>query len=142
MNLRLIRRPSTVSSTIGELVDDDLSTHLCWTLEDPVREIPGAPVESWKIPGRTAIPRGRYRVLMTPSPRFGGRILPILCGVPGYEGIRIHAGNTSDDTEGCILVGFYIAGDTILTSRPALQMVCDEIGRAIVKGEEVWIDVG
>ena len=51
-----------------------------------------------------AIPDGFYRVRMTYSPRFQ-EVLPILDGVIGRTGIRIHAGNTIEHTEGCILVG-------------------------------------
>lgn len=75
---------------------------LGWSLEDAVREIPGQPVASWKIHGRTAIPVGTYRVSLTHSKRFG-RTMPYIHGVPGFEGVRIHGGNTHADTEGCPL---------------------------------------
>jgi hypothetical protein len=71
-----------------------------YTLEDAVREGP-------KIPGETAIPAGRYKVILSPSPAFKGKILPELLAVPGFAGIRIHGGNTPADTKGCILVAKY-----------------------------------
>lgn len=104
---RVSRHPSDTSCTIGDLwVSDDGGTtwaRLCWTLEDVVREITGQSVESWKIHGETAIPRGTYRVIVDHSRRFG-RDLPHILDVPGFEGVRIHGGNTAVDTEGCILV--------------------------------------
>jgi Family of unknown function (DUF5675) len=80
-------------------------TYECETLEDQVREVPGHPVKEWKISGETAIPSGTYQVLLTPSPHFGNKLMPLLVGVEDYEGVRIHPGNFVKQTEGCILVG-------------------------------------
>lgn len=102
MKIEIVRQEFTDRSTIGSLSVDGV--FVCHTLEDKVREIPGVPVSQWKKQDITAIPRGTYKLVLTHSPRFR-RVLPLLLGVPGFEGVRIHAGNTADHTEGCILVG-------------------------------------
>ena len=96
MDLLLQRIQFTETETIGEITIG--GKHECWTLEDTSR--PGQP----KVHSKTAIPAGRYRVVITFSNRFRQR-MPLLLNVPGFAGIRIHAGNTSEDTSGCILVG-------------------------------------
>lgn len=139
MELVLQRNPSLREATIGRLsLDGD---HLCYTLEDVVREVPGEPVETWKVRGKTAIPAGRYRVIVTMSPRFG-RALPLLCAVPGFDGVRIHPGNTAADTEGCILVGVNVAGEAVVESRKAYANVFGRISAALEQADgEVWLDV-
>jgi 3-hydroxy-3-methylglutaryl CoA synthase len=74
------------------------------TLEDTVRDINKDGVNEVKIYGETAIPYGTYKVTITYSPKFQ-RNLPLVNNVNGFEGVRIHPGNTPQDTEGCILVG-------------------------------------
>ena len=69
-----------------------------------MREVPGQPVSSWKVQNQTAIPVGRYRVIVDKSARFG-RQMPHILNVPGFDGIRIHSGNTDADTDGCLLLG-------------------------------------
>lgn len=102
MNLVLKRVHYGEDFTVGKLFAND--NFVCYTLEDKVREVKGEPVASWKIQNQTAIPTGVYPVIITMSTRFKTR-LPLLMDVPGFSGIRIHTGNSSADTEGCILVG-------------------------------------
>lgn len=102
MNLILKREYFGDTFTIGKLYKDD--QYIGYTLEDKVREVIGAPVETWKQFGNTAIPTGNYKVLITMSNRFKMN-LPQLLDVPGFSGVRMHTGNSSADTEGCILVG-------------------------------------
>jgi hypothetical protein len=129
VEITLRRRWFSERSTIGTLVAGDRSWY---TLEDPVRSGP-------KVPGATAIPAGRYRVLVTWSPRFQRR-LPILLEVPQFSGIRIHTGNSPDDTQGCILVGRDRAPDWIGESRAALAEMQPILEAALESGE-VWITI-
>lgn len=138
MILVLLREPSGPIATIGRLHLDGV--FFCYTLEDPVRERPGVPVSEWKIPGKTAIPAGRYEVLITESPRFK-RPLPLLVAVPGFTGVRIHAGNRAEDTEGCILPGYDRGPDWVGRSREAEGALIYRLSAARTRGEPVTIDV-
>ena len=99
MKLKLIRKYKCPNYTIGHLYIND--KYFCDTLEDTVRELNS--IED-KIKHKTAIPKGKYKVVVTMSPRFK-RLLPLLLNVPFFEGIRIHRGNDENDTSGCIIVG-------------------------------------
>ena len=93
-----------------------------------------------KIPGKTAIPEGSYPVLVTKSPRFK-QWLPLLQGVPGFEGIHIHAGNYPDDTQGCILVGENKFQGMVVNSRQWLKQLIARITEAREREETVWITI-
>lgn len=131
MRLTLRREVLAESCTHGSLLVDGVFE--AFTLEDTVRTGP-------KVHGQTAIPAGRYRVDITLSARFG-KSLPLLRDVPGFTGIRIHAGNTAADTEGCVLVGASRAHDSVLSSRLAMGHLQPLIAGALARKEEVWIDV-
>lgn len=138
LELEVRRQPSLQHATIGRLWINGVESK--WTLEDVVREKPGVPVSNWKVRGETAIPAGRYRVIVTYSERFR-RDLPLLVGVPGYVGVRIHPGNFATDTEGCILVGESCNGEAIYESKKAFAEVFERIEAALEVGDEVWITV-
>lgn len=110
MKIQIKRLHKTDNSTIGELTID--GKFECYTLEDVEREV--------KIKSETAIPKGTYKVIINQSNRFK-RLLPLLLEVKGYEGIRIHSGNSNHDTEGCILVGRTRSADFIGQSRKAFE---------------------
>lgn len=138
MELSLKRTNIGESSTIGEMYIGPRFE--CFTLEDKVREVEGQPVGMWKIKGRTAIPRGRYQVKLTESAKFG-KVMPQLMDVPGYEGIRIHSGNTEADTEGCLLVGTAKGTTMIYNSRATFATLYPKLETAINNGEEIWITI-
>ncbi|MCA3067481.1 MAG: hypothetical protein ING73_11240 [Rhodocyclaceae bacterium] len=140
MNLLLKRRPSNAVCTIGDLyVDGEFECH---TLEDPVRENAMLPVADWKIAGKTAIPAGTYKVIITWSPRFK-RNLPLLVNVNGFVGVRIHAGNIAADTDGCIITGLVVAPDglSVQKSRLAFDGVFEVIDAALDSGEDVFLTI-
>lgn len=106
MELTLNRKLKLENKTIGELLIN--GKKFSDTLEDKVRLtwslLPFKTLLGVKIWGKTAIPSGRYQVVLTYSERFK-RVLPLLLKVPQFDSIRIHGGNTETDTEGCVLIG-------------------------------------
>ena len=134
MEIKLIRETFTDKSAIGRLLIDGL--FYGWTLEDKDRYLEADP--SRKVKGETAIPAGRYQVIINWSPRFK-RELPLLLNVPGFEGIRIHSGNKPEDTEGCILPGKTKGQDFVGRSREAFNEIFEAIQSALNKNEPVFI---
>lgn len=130
MELRVKRIQFSEESTIGELsVDGQFE---CYTLEDKVRPV--------KVKGRTAIPPGRYEVIINFSQRFQ-RQLPLLLNVPNFEGVRIHPGNTAANTEGCILVGDTKSENFIGQSRVAFNRVFDKL-KAGSESAKIFVEIG
>ena len=102
--------------------------------------MPKSQIQAAKVKGKTAIPCGRYRIIVTHSPRFG-RPMPLLLGVPCWDGVRIHAGNSASDTEGCICPGENKAVGKVLNSRKAEDELTSIIQKANTQGEECFITI-
>lgn len=129
MTMVLVRDDCTTTRTLGTLTFPD--GFVCQTLEDPVRP------DGVKFAGDTAIPAGRYPVTITKSTRFG-YMLPLLSDVPMFSGIRIHPGNTTADTEGCILVATSRGThDNIVSSKAAMAQVQRRIAVALTDAQGV-----
>lgn len=146
----LERGKATTRGTPGKMFFG--TTYPLYTIEDPVREPVGprptlwtrlvAWVASWKVKGDTAIPAGSYRLAWTYSPRFGRYTIQLL-DVPGYDGVRIHPGNTKEDTEGCILPGLSRAlnGVDVHDSRIAVARLETVVRGRLDTGRAVWLRI-
>ena len=129
MKLRLVRDEFTEESTVGKLWTDGKFS--CYSLEDKVRDV--------KIRAETAIPYGTYEVIINWSNRFH-RLMPLLLDVPNFTGIRIHSGNTSADTEGCILLGRTRAPNWVGESRLAFDALFPHL-QAACEYDKVFIEI-
>ena len=151
MELILERIAKRKTYTIGHLyirqqvMDEYLSgtedKYFCDTLEPTWRDYANG---AYKVKGRSAIPEGRYAVVISWSPKFK-QWLPILLGGPEFnkqwQGIRIHAGNTAKDTQGCILVGRNQRVGEVLESRKWLYELKQKIVEAKARDEAVWLTI-
>ena len=139
MELTLTRIAKRKDYTIGRLSID--GTFFCNTLEPTWRDSEHG---AYKIKGRSAIPEGRYAVVISYSPKFQ-KWLPLLLGGPEFnkrwQGIRIHAGNTAKDTQGCILVGDNRIKGQVLDSNLWLHRLKRRITEAKARDEAIWLTI-
>ena len=135
MKLTLKRIALRSTYTIGRLYVD--GNYFCDTLEDAVRDLnKNGKFDNGekKVYAKTAIPYGTYEIKWTYSPRFK-KYTPQLMNVPSFEGIRIHSGNSSTDTEGCLLLGENKKVGMVLNSRATINKFYPIIKKACSKGK-------
>ena len=135
MKLTLKRIALRPTYTIGKLYIDDV--YFCDTIEDTVRDLnKNGKFDNGekKVHSKTAIPYGTYEIKWTYSPRFK-KYTPQLMNVPSFEGIRIHAGNTSADTEGCLILGKNKQVGKVLNSRATINKIYPIIKEACSNGK-------
>ena len=134
MEIKVIRKVFTEISTIGELYIN--GKFECFTLEDKDRKLESG---GQKVYSKTAIPRGEYNLVMSFSNRFQ-KYLPEIQNVPQFAGIRIHSGNTSADSEGCILLGTTKSVDFVGNSKVAVAAFIKQI-QSVEKKEKITIEI-
>nr|DAU81813.1 MAG TPA: Protein of unknown function (DUF2778) [Caudoviricetes sp.] len=138
LNVKRIARKD--GYTIGRLFINN--EYFCDTLEDTDRGLKDTmqvnEILAKKVKAQTAIPTGKYDVILTFSPRFK-RVLPLLLSVKGYEGVRVHAGNTNKDTEGCLLVGENKVKGQVINSRATLEKLMSILLECEKRKEKVTI---
>lgn len=132
MEIKVDRVQKDPDVTIGKLSVDGVFE--CWTLEDPVRP------DNVKIYGETAIGAGEYEVTITFSPRFRV-MMPLLLNVKDFAGVRIHPGNSVQDTEGCLLVGMDRLARSLGRSRIAYDKLYTKIDQALKRKEKVVLKI-
>ena len=153
MILRVERFARQKEYTIGKLFVND--AFLCHTLEDQDRgldqKMPTAKILQKKIYGKTAIPKGRYVVVMSHSPKFEERawaqkysgLVPEVLNVKGFEGIRIHPGNSANtDLTGCIAPGDNtIKGKLTSSTSRYYELMTKYLMSAWVRGETIYLEI-
>lgn len=138
--------------TIGKMYVD--GAYLCDTLEDKVRDYNKdgdlKDANEQKVYSKTAIPYGRYEIAIdVVSPKYAQRASYIWCGgylprllnVPHFDGILIHAGNSAEDSAGCLLVGENKIKGRLVNSMATLKRLYAILKSADAKGEQIWITI-
>lgn len=142
MELILERKYRNADSTEGNLYVN--GKWFCHVVEDVVRAKPGQWKKELKVYAKTAIPYGRYRVLVTYSPKFK-RLLTAILDVPDFTGIRIHSGTSHKSSAGCPIIS-KVADDgdgtrnRLVKDDRAMNELCDMVLKA-QKKEKVWIEI-
>lgn len=138
--------------TIGNFYID--GRWFCSSLEDTDRglhqDMGLGEIKASKVYGETAIPKGRYKISFTFSPKFsqrswakpyGGKVISI-DGVKGFDGVRIHVGNSQSDTYGCVLVGLNkVRGGLVESTKTYLELVDHYLLPALAKGEDIYLTI-
>jgi hypothetical protein len=141
LNIRILRRWYSDTTTSGQLFIND--EYFCETLEDTARAY------GVKIPRKTCIPAGKYQVKIDFSNRFQ-RYMALLytnstdlsCEHNGirFTGVRIHGGNTHENTEGCVLAASKRHSIERISGTMEAPLLA-RIKNALDTGEKVVVDV-
>jgi hypothetical protein len=136
MDIKVIRSVFTTTSTLGKMYINDV--FFSYTLEDTDRHLNGNC--AMKIPAKTAIDAKKYEMVLSYSARFK-KYLPLLLSVPCFEGIRVHGGNTHENSEGCILIGEHSNMKDRIWNCPSKVNQLVSLLKSVQKKEKIWIEI-
>lgn len=154
MEIKIKRIARKAKYTIGKMYIDGV--YFCDTLEDKDRGLKqtmtDAEIKKLKVQNETAIPTGKYQLLLdVKSPKFGDRpfyvqtckgCVPRIDNVPGFAGILIHCGNIDKDSSGCILVGENkVVGKVIYSQKTFTRLMSQYLNPARDIGVRVDITI-
>ena len=138
MKIKIVRKFQKAGFTEGKLYINN--GFECYTVEDTDRRLEAGGV---KVQNQTAIPKGIYPITISMSTRFKKFLIEVL-DVPQFKGIRIHSGNSSEDTDGCIIVGSINArddDDLVGGSHLAYERLHTKVKKALSDGEKITLEV-
>ena len=153
LELLVDRKYKKETYTIGNLYVD--GEWFCNTLEDKDRGLKSSmsleEINEAKVYAETAIPAGRYKVIMdVVSPKynrvkwykdnFGGR-MPRLENVKGFSGVLIHPGTTAVDSAGCIIVGLNKKKGNVLESRVTFTKLWKKLEEAYKSKKTIYLTI-
>lgn len=142
MELHLKRTYKGESYTIGHLYIND--TYFCDTIEDKDRGLYDymnvGEISGIKVKHETAIPYGRYKVTLSMSNHFK-KVLPEIHNVKGFTGVRIHAGNTEQDSSGCLIVGENKVKGKVINSKMTMNKLMAFLESAVERNEEINLTI-
>lgn len=142
LHFTLIRKYRKEAYTIGQLFEN--GAFLCNTIEDRDRglnnNMSASAILKIKVPGETAIPTGTYRLDVNESPKFKRDLIEIV-GVPGYSGVRIHKGNTAQDSAGCVIPGINTEKGKVTDSTKYEEMLTRKVKAAIAKNDDCFLTI-
>lgn len=142
--LVVVRNP-TVRSGTGENFTPGVlyykGLHFCFTCEDEDRFLENGVTQ--KVYGRTAIPRGTYKLSVGTHSLNGHPAAEYIeiNGIPGYSGVLFHGGNKAEHSLGCILVGKVRTQTGIADCKDTVANLLTIVKALLALGDEVWLEV-
>lgn len=142
LHFTLIRKYRKEAYTIGQLYENGV--FLCNTIEDRDRglnnNMSASAILKIKVANETAIPTGTYKLTISESSKFKRDLIEVV-GVPGFLGIRIHRGNTAQDSAGCIIPGINSERGKVTDSTKYEELLTKKVRAAIAKNEECYLTI-